>query len=207
VVFVAVGANAQHRVTVGERAPQRAPLAGGAPAGLIHVQRRRGTDALEQVGVGLLEGVGDPGQDRVDRPGADPGAEQLLAQLDDVAARDAVTHRQHRDRGVKARPERARRNVGAQRGAPAAPAGRAANARALMLGDRDRQPWQFLDLVAHRHANRYQLVGGEQMATLTALRPVHDDLVAGRRRQQIAALALMAGLRALRSPRPILPAP
>jgi hypothetical protein len=41
-------------------------------------------------------------------------AEQLLAQLDDVAARDPVAHRQHRDRGGMARPERALRDAGGQ---------------------------------------------------------------------------------------------
>jgi hypothetical protein len=46
-VFVAVGADTQHRVTVGEGTPQRAALTGGPPAGLIHVQGLGATNAFE----------------------------------------------------------------------------------------------------------------------------------------------------------------
>src|SRR4051794_41848526 len=89
---MAVGVDAQHGVTVGKGAPQRAPIAGSAPAGLVHVERPRRTDALEQIGVGIGQGVGDALQDRVDRPGANARAEQLLAALHDVAARNTVAH-------------------------------------------------------------------------------------------------------------------
>ena len=79
---------------------------------------------------GSLERVGDAGEDRVDRAAADPRPEQLLAQLDDVAARDAVAHRQRRDRCLQARTKRApgdlRRKLCPPRGARtrgSAPAG------------------------------------------------------------------------------------
>ena len=39
VILVAVGGDLKEGVAMSERAPQRAPLTGGAPAGLIHVQR------------------------------------------------------------------------------------------------------------------------------------------------------------------------
>jgi hypothetical protein len=56
-VFVAVGADTQHRVTVGEGTPQRAALTGGPPAGLIHVQRLGDTNAIKQISVGILKRV------------------------------------------------------------------------------------------------------------------------------------------------------
>ena len=74
-IFVTVGAYAQYGVTVGEGAPQRAALTGGAPAGLVHVHRPGAAHAREQVRVGVGQRVGDASQDRVDRAGADPGAE------------------------------------------------------------------------------------------------------------------------------------
>ncbi len=183
VILVAVGADAQHGVAVGERAPQRASLAGGAPAGLVHVQRVGGTNTLEQIGVRVHERAGDALEDRVDRARADASAEQLLAQLDDIAARDAVAHRQHRHRRMKARPERAGRDVGGQLGAPALAATRAAHARAPVLGHRHRQPRQLLDLMAHRLADRDQLALGEDVPALTPGRPMHDHLVDRRGRQ------------------------
>ena len=66
-ILVTVGADAQHGMTVGERAPQRTPLAGGPPAGLVDVQCPGGTDAPQQVGVGLDQRGGDTLEDRVDR--------------------------------------------------------------------------------------------------------------------------------------------
>jgi hypothetical protein len=44
-----------------------------------------GAHPVEQIGVGLDQGVADPGEDRVDRAGRDPRPEQLLTQLDDIA--------------------------------------------------------------------------------------------------------------------------
>jgi hypothetical protein len=62
-------------MAVCEGTPQCASLAGGPPAGLVHVQRLGGLDALQQILIGFFERVGDPVEDCVDRTGADPGAE------------------------------------------------------------------------------------------------------------------------------------
>ena len=78
-----------------------------APAGLVDVQRSGAPHPAEQLFVRRLERVPGTGEDRVDRAGADPRAEQLLAQLDQVTARDTVADRQRRDRRLKAWPERA----------------------------------------------------------------------------------------------------
>src|SRR3954451_8524419 len=78
-----------------------------SPAGLVHVDRARRADTRKDVVAGLSQRVGGPREDRVDRAGADARSKQLLAELDEVAAADAVADRQHRDRGLIARPERA----------------------------------------------------------------------------------------------------
>ena len=106
-ILVTVGSDVQIGVALIEDAPQRAALPGGPPAGLVHVHRVRPAKRLQQVGVGLGERVAGAGEDRVDRARADPRAEQLLAQLDHVAARDAVAHRERRDGRLKTGPERA----------------------------------------------------------------------------------------------------
>jgi hypothetical protein len=67
VIFVTVGRDRQDRVAFGEGAPQRAPLAGGAPAGLVHVDAGGGAHALQQIVVGILKCVSDARKDRVDR--------------------------------------------------------------------------------------------------------------------------------------------
>jgi hypothetical protein len=69
---VAVGLDAQDRVTVGEHPPQRALGSAQAPAGLVHIDRRRVADPVHEILTRLGQGVGDPGEDRVDRAGADP---------------------------------------------------------------------------------------------------------------------------------------
>jgi hypothetical protein len=48
------------------------------------------THFIGQTRVG--ERVGDPHEDRVNRARADPGAEQLLAALHDIATRHSVAH-------------------------------------------------------------------------------------------------------------------
>ena len=111
VVLVTVGGDVQVGVTLVEDAPQRAALPGGPPARFVHVHRPACSQPLEQVIARLLERVGDAGEDRVDRAAADPRPEQLLAQLDDIATRDPVAHRQRRDRGLQTRPKRARSNL------------------------------------------------------------------------------------------------
>jgi hypothetical protein len=51
------------------------------------------------------------------------------------------------------------------------------NPRALVLGHRDRQLGQLLDLMAHRLADRHQLALAEHVPTATARRPAHDHLI------------------------------
>lgn len=74
-----VGLDTEDRVPVGERAPQCTLLAAQPPAGLIHVDRRRVAHPVKQVRARLSQRVGGALQDRVDRAGADPAAEELLA--------------------------------------------------------------------------------------------------------------------------------
>lgn len=66
---------------------------------------------------------------------------------------------------------------------------------------------QLLDLVTHRLAKPDTLAVSEEMAALTLRRPVLEHFIDRPCRQQWPALALMAGLSALRPTRGILPAP
>src|SRR5215211_1658178 len=70
-----------------------------------------------------------------------------------------------------------------------------------------RQTRELLNLVTDRLAHRDPFVLAELVAAITARRPMHDHLVNRRGRQQLPALALMAGLGALRAPRRILAPP
>lgn len=190
-----------------EGAPQRAPLPRGAPAGLVHVERAGRPDPLEQILARVGERLSDARQDRVDRAGRDPGAEQLLAQLHDVATGDPVAHRQHRDRGVKARPERGSADAGGQPAARPRAAVRAAHPLAAVLGHDHMDRRQLLDLMARRLAIGHQLPVGEHVPAAALARPAIDDLVDRPRRQQRPALALVPGLRALLATGRILAAP
>jgi hypothetical protein len=144
--------------------------------------------------VGPLERIARAGQDRVDRAAADPGTEQFLAQLDAIPARDAVSHRQRRDRGPQPQPGRAPADPGGQLPGLLAPAHGAAHAHALMLDHPNRQPGQLLDLMASRSSGRDPLVLAKDMPAPTRRRPVLDDLVHDRGRQQLPAPALVTGL-------------
>ena len=61
--------------------------------------------------------------------------------------------------------------------------------------------------MARWRSDRDQLTLGEHAAALAARRPMHDDLVDRRRRQQLTTLALMARLSALLATRRTLTAP
>jgi hypothetical protein len=75
--LVAIGDDVERRVAIGERAPQRAPLARLAPAGLIDADDRRVLDLGAQLGVwGGERGAGALAE-RVDRADRDRAAEQL----------------------------------------------------------------------------------------------------------------------------------
>jgi len=141
--------------------------------------------------------------DLIDRAARDPRAEQLLTKLHRVAARDAVAHRQRRDRRLQARAERTRGDLaGALRSAP-----RTAQPLTAMLGHPDRQLGQLLDLVAGRLGDRDQLGLAEHVPATAASRPVLDDLVDRRHRQQLPSVALMTGLAARLAPGAILAPP
>jgi hypothetical protein len=194
---VTIGGDPQHRVALAEGAPERPALTGKPPAGLVHVERLGATDPVEQIRVGQLERVAGALQDRLDAAGADPCAEELLAELDDIAARDAVAHRQRRDRGLQPRAERAPGDLGGQPAGLPCPAGRAAHALAAMLDHPRRDHRQLLDLVTRRRAERHALGRAEQMPTRAGRRPMLDHLVDRRARQQIATASLMTRLGAL----------
>jgi hypothetical protein len=131
---------------------------------------------------------------------------QLLAQLDGVAPRDPVAHRQRDDSSLQPRPERARGNLRGQlAGAPGA-AVRAAHALAAMLAHMDRHRRQLLDLVARRLTGRDPVGLAEDVPARTGGRPVLDDVVDRPRRQQRPALALMPGLATRPAARPVLAA-
>ena len=111
-VLVTIGRDLKHRDAVGEGAPQSALAAAQAPPGLIDIDVRRSAHPPEQLLMRLGQCVAGASEDVIDRAAADPRAEQLLAQLHGVAARDPVAHRQRRDRCLQARPERARGDLG-----------------------------------------------------------------------------------------------
>jgi hypothetical protein len=74
-----------------------------------------------------------------------------------------------------------------------------------MLDHHRRDDRQLFDLMADRVADREQLPRSEGVTAPTALRPVLDHLIHGRERQELTAVTLMPGLRALRTPGRVLP--
>jgi hypothetical protein len=132
---VAIGFDLEVGVAGVEDAPQGAALAGGAPAGLVHVQRVAGAQVGEQVLVRAGQRSRRTREDRVDRARAHASAEQLFAQLDRVIAGDTVSDRQRRHRGFKARAEAAARDLLGQPGAGASATAGAAQPQAAVLDD------------------------------------------------------------------------
>jgi hypothetical protein len=157
--------------------------------------------------VGLSQRLAGASEDRVHRPRADPRAEQLLAELHNITARDTVASREGRDGRVKTGTKRALGNLGRQHAACLLTAARAAHPSSTMLGDMDLCHGQLLDLPAHRLTHRDPLPGREGVTTPTALGPILDHPVHRPRRQERATLALVTGLGALRTARRILPPP
>ena len=147
VILMATRGDAKERVAIGERAPQRAALTGGAPAGLIHVQRPCAADALQQIRMRLLQCLASAGQDRIDGARRDPCTEELIRQLDHVAAGDAVAHRQRHERRPQAGTKGTARHLAWQLGACPSATLRAAHTLAAMLDHSDRDRRQLLDLV------------------------------------------------------------
>ena len=132
-ILVAVAGEVKEGVTVGEHSPQRALLAGGAPAGLVHVQALAGAHALSQILIRVFERPRGALQDRLDRAGAQARAEELFAELHDIAARYAVAHRQRRHGRFKARAEGAVCDLGGQLSPRLLAAAGTAHARATVL--------------------------------------------------------------------------
>ena len=196
-VLVTIASDPQDGVAFGEGAPERAPAARESPAGFVHVQVPSRAHTLKEVFVGVGERVAGALQDRLDAARADPSAEQLLAELDDIATRDPVAHRERRDRGLQPRPERALGDLGGQHPAALGVTGRAAHPLALVLDHDRRDHRQLLNLMTRRHAERDQVGFAEHVPTLARLGPVLDDLIHRRRWQQLTPATLVAGLAAL----------
>jgi hypothetical protein len=190
-----------------EGAPEEAPLAAQPPAGLVHVDVAGAADGGEQVRVGRLERVAGALQDRLDAARAEPRREQLLAALDDIAARDPVAHRQRHDRRLQPGPERARGDLRRQPAGLADAAVRAAHALTAVLGHACRHHRQLLDLMARRLGDRDPLRLAEHVPARAPRGPMLDHLIDRPRRQQRAPVALVAGLAALRATRPARAAP
>ncbi len=110
VLLVPAGGDGKDGVAVGEHAPQRALAAFQSPARLVHVQALTSAHTPEEILIWFLQRVRGAGQDRLDRASANTRAEELFAELHDISAADAVTHRQRRHGRLQARPERGASN-------------------------------------------------------------------------------------------------
>lgn len=134
----------------GESGPERAPLAGRPPAGLVDVERGGRADLRCKLGVGLFERLARALHDRVDRADREIGAEQLTHEPARVPARNTVPDRERRDCCLQARAKGAPRQLGRQLGARLGGAPGAAQTVEAVLGYRDRERWQLAELVALR---------------------------------------------------------
>ena len=205
-ILVAVSRDVEDRVAGREHAPQSTLGAFQPPASLVHVHGLARAHAAQQLLVRVLERARRARQDRVDRTGADACTEQLFDQLHDIAAADAVACREHSHGSFKARPERAACDLSGKLRSRALATARAAHALGAMLDHDRRDDRQLFDLMALRIADGDEILRRELMPTATAPGPALDDLLDRARRQQLTAVALMARLRALRTPREVLAA-
>jgi len=123
---VATLGDAEERLLPAEHAPQRAPLAGRAPTGLVDVDGGRGAHVIAKPGVRLLERGARTLHDGIDRSARETATEELAHELRSVAPRDAVPDREGGDRRLEARAEGSRRHLGRQFGARRGAAVRAA---------------------------------------------------------------------------------
>ena len=154
--------------------------------------------------MGLSQRLRGAGEDRVDRPGADPRAEQLLTKLHHIPAGDAVASAERRDGRLETRAERAPCDLPRQLVAGLLTTARAAHTLSTMLGDLDLTHRQLLDLPANRFTDRDPLLKREGIPAATAPRPILDDLVHRPRRQERSTVALVTWLGALFASRWIL---
>ena len=181
------------------RSPQRPPLPGGAPAGLIDVQGRRAQSRGHKPLVRVLERRRGALADRVGCPHRHLKAKQIPGKLGHVAARDAVAgaHRHHRRLGAGAEG-RAPQPVG-QRGRRLCPAPRAAQAVGAVLCHPHRDRRQLGDLVATEAGGEMALLLAKAVPAAPAgVGVVVDDLIdlvlRGERSPRTTVPGLSAGL-------------
>src|SRR6266498_651435 len=205
--FAASGRDPQNGRLLAEGAPECARLAGEVPAGLIDVECRRCARLLEQLLVDRRQRLAGAGEDRVDRPDRDWATEQLLQQLDKLAAGKTIADRESGDRRLQLRAETAARNTRRQLGTHRATAVRAADALQAMLADLDRKRRQLRHLVPCRRTTRLTLTVVEDVTAATAPRPVLDNLGHSFDRKQRPPMPDVTGLAALLPSRPARPAP
>jgi hypothetical protein len=196
------GGDPQDGGALTERAPERAQLAGEIPAGLVDVERAGRTRLLEQRLVDRLQCLAGASEDRVDRPGRNRAAKQLVQQLHQLAARETISHRQSGDRGLQLRAEAAARHPNRQLGAHRATAAGTADPLQAMLADLDRERRQLRHLMTRRCTARLMLILAKDVAAPAAPRPVLDHLAHPLERKQRPPMAGMARLAAPLSPRP-----
>ena len=115
-------------------------------------------------------------------------------------ARDTVTHDQRGDRSLQTRAESAGRDIGRHGRPLRATAAGTVHPRALMLDQPNRDPRELLHLGTHRLPDRHALCLGEQVPATARVRPMLDDLIRRRRRQQTPATPPMPILAALFAP-------
>ncbi len=96
-----VGTDAEDRRALGRCRPQRAPLTGGLPAGLVDVERRRAKDRRGQLLVRTTKRPRGAAADRIDRPDAEAQAKKLPGKLGHVAPRDAVSGAERHNRRLE----------------------------------------------------------------------------------------------------------
>src|ERR1017187_10467137 len=159
---------------------------------------------MQQILVGLSERIADPAEHRIHGAGRQTGLKELFHELDRVTARDAVAHRERRDRRLQPGPQMAGGDLSWKLARAARTAARAAHSLATVLEDPDRDRRKLFDLVARRLAHCNPLGLAEGVATLAAPGPVIDQIIHCPRRQQRPPVTLVAGLAARFAPRTIL---
>ena len=103
-ILMPVGGDVKERVLVGERASQCMLGSLQTPSGLIHVQMPAPADGIQQIFVGLGERLPDTAKHPVDRSGRQTRLKELFHELHRVASREAVAHRERRDRRLQPGP-------------------------------------------------------------------------------------------------------
>ena len=171
--------DAKDRGAGGEHAPERAPAAAQAPAGLVDVERRGAADVAEQILVGLVERRGRALQDRLH--GAGRRARRRRAR----AASSVVSRRETRFLTARVATAACRRGPKAPRRNPGAAARRASRRRTAGQRRRCRRCSLRRTAIEGSSATwwRAGLPTGRRSASLkrwpqaAALGPVLDELI------------------------------